>query len=376
MQSATSALALALMLAATSPGQNTWIVDANGGPGTNFRDLQPAVTTAAPGDRILVRAGSYNTVGVTKPLSILGEPGAVVAGGFVFGLTIQGIPAGATLAVRGLQITTVSLGMAVTVADCAGTVLLENLTFSTRLHGSAFADLRLVQCTTGPIDVQNATIALEDCDVSSPNIRSTTGSLLATDSQVVISRCHIQGSPGIVNYPGGPAITLSRSLAVILGDGSGALAAGPSTVPTPAIDGTGVLLRDPNAVILPNLGAPPVAATIAATVLRMPSVSATGSAIGGTVQVDLFAAPADSYFLFVGSLAPPTFIPGVVGALWVRDAVVVLNGIVGASQRVNLAVPVPPVSALIGLSFCWQGLTIAAQGPAGLSNPASYVHHP
>jgi len=52
--------------------QGTHIVDANGGPGSNFTDLPPAVAAAANGDTILVRAGTYSGFTTSKVLRVFG----------------------------------------------------------------------------------------------------------------------------------------------------------------------------------------------------------------------------------------------------------------------------------------------------------------
>lgn len=377
MRPSTFTIAAALLLAGASLAQSTWIVDANGGPGTQFRDLGAAVDAAAPGDRILVRAGRYNALGIGKPLSILGDAGAVVSGGFVFGLRISGIPAGTTLAIRGLELTTVPVGTALVVSDCPGSVLLENVTCRTRARVASVRDLRMVQCTAdAALEVLDATVALERCTITSIASGLLSASLHATGSEVVASRCRIRGRDGLTVFPGSAAIELDRSLVVVLDDGSGSVAAGNGTAPTSAIAGTGTLLLDPTAAVVPHLGAPPVAPTVATSVLRLPSLAVTGAPLGGSVQVDLFAVPAQTYALLLGGVAPPAFVPGVAGSLWLRDLLLVQLGVVGPTQRVGLSVPVPRVPALVGYTFAWQAVTADAAFTAIFSNPGSYVHRP
>ncbi len=50
---------MALAFLAPSAWAGDWIVDDDGGPGVDFSDIQSAIQVAAPGDTILVRAGSY-----------------------------------------------------------------------------------------------------------------------------------------------------------------------------------------------------------------------------------------------------------------------------------------------------------------------------
>lgn len=70
----------------------TWIVDASGLG--DFTDVNQAIAMALDGDRIEIRAGSYASFVVDKPLTIVGDPGAVVEGSF---FADNNIPDGANL---------------------------------------------------------------------------------------------------------------------------------------------------------------------------------------------------------------------------------------------------------------------------------------
>lgn len=73
-------VAASVLLGGVATG-HTWVVDDDGGPGVDFTEIADAVAAAAPGDRILVRPGSYASFVVTTPVTILGEdPASVVAG--------------------------------------------------------------------------------------------------------------------------------------------------------------------------------------------------------------------------------------------------------------------------------------------------------
>jgi len=50
-------LLLALLVATAAAQDGVLVVDAAGGPGSQFTDIPPAVAAARPGDRIVVRAG-------------------------------------------------------------------------------------------------------------------------------------------------------------------------------------------------------------------------------------------------------------------------------------------------------------------------------
>ncbi|MCP3975529.1 MAG: hypothetical protein GY720_13675, partial [bacterium] len=104
--------------------QRTIIVDQAGGPGTQSRDLPAAIASAARGDLILVRAGSY-TGGVVldKSIRILGEPNSVIRNSAA--LTVRGLRASDHVSVQGLRFD--SGAGRVTIEGCAGRVVLSDL---------------------------------------------------------------------------------------------------------------------------------------------------------------------------------------------------------------------------------------------------------
>lgn len=66
-------LAFAGFDAAFAGAQQTWIVDASNGPGTNFTTISAAVTAALPLDRIFVRVGIYTeNVYIDKGITMVG----------------------------------------------------------------------------------------------------------------------------------------------------------------------------------------------------------------------------------------------------------------------------------------------------------------
>lgn len=90
-------------VAASAGAQSVWVVDASGGPGTDFLDVDPAVSAAAPGDTLLLRNGSYTDLVVNaKPLTVIAELGHApqLAGG-----SIRNLAAGQFLVLSGLTFT-------------------------------------------------------------------------------------------------------------------------------------------------------------------------------------------------------------------------------------------------------------------------------
>ena len=122
-----------LLVTAPLAAQTVWVVDDDGGTGVDFTDLQPAVDAAAPGDVVLVRAGSYLPFQVDgKPLAIVGDQDAqVVIAGPPEDATsrVRNLAAGDVFVLRNLTITPPS-GMAddhLTIEDCEGVVWLEDV---------------------------------------------------------------------------------------------------------------------------------------------------------------------------------------------------------------------------------------------------------
>ena len=76
MSTTLRALSASLLLAGSLAAQTVLVVDAAGGPGSQFTDIQPAIGAATDGTRILVRPGTYRGFTIVgKSLSVFGEPG-------------------------------------------------------------------------------------------------------------------------------------------------------------------------------------------------------------------------------------------------------------------------------------------------------------
>src|SRR5262245_43767083 len=113
------------LLLAALPAQ-TFIVDANNGPGTAFLDIATAVNSVPDGSTLRVRAGSYGGFSiVAKGLAVRGDPNVVITTPVFVSNTLAQQP----VELRGLQwapaatASTISLSC----ANCAGLVLLDSL---------------------------------------------------------------------------------------------------------------------------------------------------------------------------------------------------------------------------------------------------------
>jgi hypothetical protein len=162
---------LAVLLAATAalPAQGrAWTVDWQGGPGTDFTDLPPAIAGAADGDLIRVRPGFYNAVSIVdKALTILGGPGVQT-----------------WLPSQPLSVVNLAAGKQVVLAGID--------------HRYAFANL-LLTANQGRVILDRmalTAVAVSDC----PNVQ--------------LNDCTVQGRSGAFGNPGAPALQVTRSTVV------------------------------------------------------------------------------------------------------------------------------------------------------------------
>jgi len=237
--------------------QNTWTVDANNGPGTDFTDLPPAVAAAQSGDTIRMRAGSYTGTTITgKSLTISGD-GAVVIDGWpdAPGLYVIGQPSGGVTRLSGLDL----FGAPAVACDSGGLVLIDSAVVGRRSFGSTSGlgviDTRVhaERCrfeghspTSVPISLHflggyGATIGTgsrlyaNDCEFRGadvgyqPSAYSVGGTGILTYSDCWLTRCHIRGgtgytgsSPGVYCMSGAVRIAGDNSWYSTISGGNGA----------------------------------------------------------------------------------------------------------------------------------------------------------
>ncbi|MFO1077037.1 MAG: hypothetical protein U1E73_04840 [Planctomycetota bacterium] len=382
---APSRLVLPFLLATAAAAQATWVVDIANGPGANFTQIQPAITAAAPGDRILVRSGSYDTFVLGKPLSILGI-GTPLVSGYTAASPIPavtGLPAGTQVSITNLRFPLSSANpIALSIANCQGAVVLDRVATLAPIQVVNSSDVRGRQC-----DFQAATrltgsdAAFERCTFHgswiSPYVPGNLPGLAIANGTVIASRCVFRGGDYSTGHifvaPAGPAIDLAAATLTIVDDGSG-LAAGGNGSPASAITGSGTLILDPQFALQPTGGAAAIDPAVAVVSRATPSLAVDVGPPGGTVDGDLAGTPGHGWFLFVGTVAPRHGLAPVVGDIWVTPVLLLGSGVIGATGRVGVQVPLPNSPILGGYSFTWQGLTLDAAGAILTTNPSSYVH--
>lgn len=75
-----ASLTASLALLAPAARAATWIVDDTPGPGVDFNSISDAMSVIAPGDFVIVRAGTYGPFTLGMPAVVLAEAGVFVTG--------------------------------------------------------------------------------------------------------------------------------------------------------------------------------------------------------------------------------------------------------------------------------------------------------
>ena len=404
------------------------IVDDDGGAGVAFTEIQPAIDAAAPGDVIVVRAGSYDGFQMFgKPLEVLGEGMDQVTVGVdpaTLPVRIEGMPPGNGAALSGLRILAdgppplellnnqgrVSLvdlhvspppfgpqssGLAIASSEL---VLLQSSFFS--LSGSGVSPSPAIQAVDSTLWIMDTEIwganggSWSSCEPSGP---AGAPGISLTDSVLYLADSRIYGGSGGTYYCGpwsveipGPAGAGVEAfgasyLKVVSGEVNGGHAAC-----TPAgLGGDAFALFDTSFLHLANQvvvignpsscpgeavqlsgGAQYVTTSTIYTTLR---VDEPVAALGGSAHLKLHGEPAAPAALYASTgFGPVTSVPGVDGATPLDLAhlfplaALVLDG----AGRADVAVPIPVVSGLLGFEGAAQGVVVGSSGTIALSSPA------
>lgn len=234
------------------------VVDAAGGPGSDFTNLQAAVTAAADGDTLLLRDGTYAPIQIVgKGLNVLADGDDVHVNFFVSGagasssISVSSLGASQQVVLRGLQ-----CNFGVRVDTCAGTVWLDEIvvTGGASLCPSAVPGARILE--SSDVIVTNCSLRGE-LGNDGWNTSTTPGAgLLATGSTVQLWDTALEGGWGNDEYtffgtlppqPGAPGLLLQDSLVTVYG---GTIFGGEGGLDSPvcggehAIGGPGVRFAD------------------------------------------------------------------------------------------------------------------------------------
>lgn len=349
--------------------QRTFVVDANGGG--HFTDLPAAVTAAADGDTLLVRAGRYSGVTILgKGLRILGDLGVEVAGAGLrnAAFLVEEVPAGSEFVLAGVS--AARSAQLLLAYRCDGGVHLsrvavpagaaESVSFGSCAKGSVHSsDLR------ASMNVIQSNVVLSQTTVvgtlTSEGTPLPAVGVFAQDgdgSLVAISHCAVTGLTG--TRIGAPAVFVYSPVASrlsIAGTGTVMTAGGGAHVIVASIR---ALVHYSAAVTFVPSGSIPVFGGLAQPVLRpLSALRAVAPAPGqGDLTVDFEARPGDLLVAFAS-------LPGVAraapihdgGWIWLDDQTVREFVTVPFSGTFQRRYPVPAEASLLGRAFTFQALS-------------------
>lgn len=367
----------------------TFIVDVNGGPGTNFTSIAAATAAVPSGSRLLVQPGTYASFAiVAKSLVIDAAPGVVLdTNGPGPTIAINGLTSSQQVELRGLTWTSTAFfgNTGPLVADnCAGLIVIDGM----RIPSGEIAAMQFSNCdrvvmrdyrhessllsSRTLFALNNAHCVFERCDLGgspSPNHQSA---VVQTGGSTQFVDCNINGGstfgspiPAIQVQQGGDVRVCGTTTIQALGF----LSAGSG------LDGNGTV-RVETTVVFSNVVFP-YGPGITPIVQAMPSVVTPTTVGSGAVTSTLRASPGLLGVMFASLPGPRTPLPGfTLDPSW-QDAASLVAVAVGI---------VPPTGQLTYSATLWvnapllivvQGLTYGSGSGSGfeLSAP-SFVRLP
>jgi hypothetical protein len=328
-----------VFLAPLCAAQGLIIVDAQGGAGSHFRTIPPAIAAAQPGDTVLVRAGLYtNALVIDKGIRLIGED-AQLAGQFSLdgAVLVRNVPAGQTFGMRGFRAQPDGFPPVIHVRDCAGAVTLRDLRqsnlnqFGVNIRTSRqvhVADMVLRSAST------TATSAVFERVVFDPGALA---GLLIDGGSVDCALCSLRGS---FNTFGGAGVHLVAGRVRLTRSTVQGTAAG--GMPFAAIDTiAGEVHLDPTTTLQPAAGAPPISGP--ATVVRRDLTHLSTGTDGSTLTTDL-QGPAGAAFVTLASVPSPALATPF-GDLWLStvEQVIFDFGTLDATRQHRWSFTYPPV---------------------------------
>lgn len=391
----------ALLLGSASCFAQTYVVDAQNGPGANFVEISQAVATVPDGAVLVVRPGAYQGFAITaKSIAILGGGAVTVSGDTV----VSGTLAHQTVTLRNLTWSSFANDAPLQVQNCAGLVTLEGLhmptspvfssvnpffgvTYHTKssFRATACDRLTLRQGTfySPVISNSNAVVqssVLQGQGAGVHNNQHVVGahaglSFLGGSLQVTGTTQLLGGIGlgfGLVSSPAGAALSMGGGSDVRLlsgslvgGDGGGLFGTGGAVV-----SGFGGTLRMDPRVFTQSTNSSPFA--IPAVITPMPAVVVNGGAIGATATAAVATDAGNLTILLLGLPGPVTSLPGIVGAFWLSPTAFSFHTI-GLGPLTG-SLTVPSNATLVGLPLVWQAV-VDQSGQLLASNPAVTVVH-
>ncbi len=346
-----SIFALAIGATAALPAQT--IVT---GGGTN---LQTAVQAAAPGDVLIVRAGSYNAVSIQRGITVLCDSGVQLFGipttASPATLEFTNIPADETAVWSGgrLTVSIIERGT-LRITQCPGQVHLDGLTARTvRIQAADRVTMTALDMPIGDtfstrdVIIEDSNVSMLRCTIQSGRA-SLFGAVVvtATRSNLVLQDTRVVATPDPIFNLKNDAVLLDQGTLSVQGAGSHLESFGPSSASIRVVAGTVDL--DPSATL--------VGSVVGTTTSRvLPFVDVTSVATGTVSTARTVGVPGTLAATLIGLPGPRITRP--YGELWTTFPPITLGiGLVPASGEVLVPYTLP--AAALGVALVFQGVGI------------------
>jgi len=375
-------LALVASTSSTRAVADVWVVDAGAGPGADFAAIQDAVDSAAEGDTVLVRAGSYGDFTIDGlSLTVAAEAGATVDVGQA---RVQNLAAAQSASLRGLSasgMTLVSLVGSAWVEDCV-------------VSGAAFVVEDCTQAALIRCELYGSEGTFVGPDQTGNCIFFASGSSggIFRNSTTLLDHCTVRGGSGWfapacwMSGDDGPGIVLDGGVLFATGSTieTGLHQSCPSDEPTLILKGSDPIayLHDTSVWVVPSFFCPGIPDPADAIDVQSGQVlelagDAHGFAVdspvreGDAVALTLEGESGETAFVAVAAGQQHTLQLALVGAL-LLDASLLIVDVAALPASGTLAKTLPGVQLAPGLESLPLYLQAAFLGPHGLAlGPAS-----
>ncbi len=371
-----------LFLTQALSSQKTWIVDANQGPGSHFKDLPKAVQKAKDGDILLVRKGVYHSFLLdNKGLRILGYKGVTVeTGGKSPTIQIQNLGPKSMVLLKGLRVkgsTAFVRQITLDISACQGLVLIEEC----HIFESPFFPDPTISVSGSSQVVLNHCLVRQQISTSACHLQVTasliygrpraegfgvtgikvTGGILELNQSIIV--------PGeAVGHTATPYGIESLSATILIRGNTSSLILGgldmfntrlPAFLELPRnTKGTSTLLIDPEVRYSGSLN--PFGQR--ARVQALPTVTARSTSLGGSIMGELHPPAGTAYVLWSALPGPRT--PTPFGDFWLNPPSMhpQIAGFARTRSDKSFRLPIPNLPQLLAIPIAFQALSWNAKG--------------
>ncbi|MCB9882787.1 MAG: hypothetical protein H6834_13435 [Planctomycetes bacterium] len=373
-------LITALALASAAFAQKTIIVDATGAG--DHKTIQAAVDAARDGDRIIVRAGTYDLFKIVdKSVTLLGERLSNVYNFFAQGASsIENLSIGKRVTIDGLTFST-TMQPALRVDNCNGRVTLRDVRIygfpsiyntgrESSLYVSASKSVLVQDSSLIPaLYAADSTIAVVKCDIAGFDslvghyLVPTTAGLIANNSSIDIAASNVRGGIGNSSYPNATGMLVDSSQ-ISLRDSSSV-----TGLPAAIASGASSLLLGINATVTGELKG-----FTTQKKLALPTLTTSPAIQGQNYEIRAHGNNGDFFATFVAAPGNPLPV-GDFGSLWLDPVTLVTigAGVIDTSGSFALQIFAGTDAKWFALALDFQAL-VGTTNTLRLTNPATVVY--